>query len=62
MTFGTALQLAGFATPGWDVSDYEGLYQSNGLWYSVTCWDGGCKTLTYYQQHLVDETAISGKV
>ena len=59
--FGTLLQIAGFATPAWVVSEYNGeIYESNGLWYSVSCRSGmGCEPKTY--QQIYEEYNTSNK-
>jgi hypothetical protein len=58
----TLLQIAGFATPAWVVSDYNGeIYESNGLWYSISCRNGGeCEAKTYQQIHNEYKTAAGG--
>lgn len=55
----TLLQITGFATPAWVVSDYNGeIYESNGLWYCITCRDGGeCEAKTYQEIHKEYKTA-----
>ena len=61
--FGTLLQIAGFATPAWVVSEYNGeIYESNGLWYSVSCRSGmGCETKTYQQIYEEYNTSNKGR-
>lgn len=58
----TLLQITGFATPAWVVSDYNGeIYESNGLWYSISCRDGGeCEAKTYQEIHNEYKTAAGG--
>uniref|UniRef100_A0A8W8K870 Uncharacterized protein n=1 Tax=Magallana gigas TaxID=29159 RepID=A0A8W8K870_MAGGI len=55
----TLLQIVGFGTPAWVVSDYNGeIFDSCGLLFCVSCRNGsGCETKTYLQTYQEYNTA-----
>lgn len=58
----TLLQIVGFGTPAWVVSDYNGeIFDSCGLLFCVSCRNGsGCETKTYLQTYQEYNTADGG--